>query len=293
MRALPSPEAPLPEDDWIHPLDAAAKRNPIPNGDILVIVMAAKDGPEPEAVGQGLLDLLKARERKADAFVVRPDAIGWSKALEDGLADGSQPIVLVTTATEPWKAAHLEPLLKAIDARDHVIGRRPAGSGGEFSRRLSTLPWRVLFALPMADVFSPCRMHRRSALEKIVPQSASRFLDVEILAKATFLTQVIEEVEVPPLASMPVSGCFRDLRAVLKAPIFVRPPPSLPAENPESHDESADGPGREDAQGDQHDVAGRPGPFEHDRPQGVEELGQRQGLDERLGALGEPFGREE
>ena len=40
MRVLPGPEGPPPEDDWIHPLDAAAKREPIPNGDVLVIVMA-------------------------------------------------------------------------------------------------------------------------------------------------------------------------------------------------------------------------------------------------------------
>lgn len=185
--------------------------------------------------------------------------------IEDGLAGGSQPIVLVTTATEPWTAAHLDPLLKAIDARDHVIGRRPASPEGRFGRWLSTLPWRFLFALPVDDIFSPCRMHRRSALEKVVTQSVSRFLDVEILAKATFLTQVIEEVEVPALASMSVSRLMGDLRAVLKAPIFVRPGPSLPAEDPDRDDEGPNGPGREHRQGDQDDVTGRPGPFEHDR----------------------------
>ena len=42
------------------------------------------------------------------------------------------PLVLVTTAIEPWTTNHLDPLLKAIDQSDHVIGRRPrpARSGG-------------------------------------------------------------------------------------------------------------------------------------------------------------------
>src|SRR4051794_27497983 len=191
MRPAPAPPAPDPEDDWIHPLDAAAKRDPIPCGGVRVVVMAAGGDPDPDAIGQGLLDLLKARKRPADAFVVRPDRVGWARALEQGLSDGTHPIVLVTSATRPWTAAHLDPLLKAIDARDHVVGRRPAGRAG---RWLRTLPWRILFALPVDDPFSPCRMHRRSALERVVPQSSSRFLEVEILAKATFLTQVIEEV---------------------------------------------------------------------------------------------------
>ena len=290
MKAFPPGPDQVQEDDWIHPLDAAALREPIPDGDVLVIVMASKGDPDPDSIGQGLLDLLKARRRKADAFVVRPDSRGWDKALEEGLAGGSQPIVLVTTARGRWSAAHLDPLLEAINLRDHVIGRRPAPPGGNLKRWLATLPWRVLFALPVLDAFSPCRMHRRAALETIVPQSVSRFLEVEILAKATFLTQVIEEVDVPPLESPPVGRIGGDLRAVLKSPVFVRPAPSVPPEDLEGDHERPDGPGGEDRQGDHHDLAGQARPFEHDRPQGVEELGQREGLDEPLGGVGEPLG---
>ena len=92
MKALAGLEGPPTGDDWIHPLDAAALRDPIPNGDVLVIVMATHDHPDPDVIGQGLLELLKGRKRKADAFIVRPDDRGWDKALEEGLAGSSQPI---------------------------------------------------------------------------------------------------------------------------------------------------------------------------------------------------------
>ncbi len=44
---------------------------------------------------------------------------GWNRALEEGLRGTNVPLVLVTTAIEPWTAAHLDPLLKSIDACDH------------------------------------------------------------------------------------------------------------------------------------------------------------------------------
>jgi hypothetical protein len=294
MKALPPLEGPPPEDgdDWIHPLDAAALRDPIPDGEVLVIVMAGKDCHDPDAIGQGLLDLLKARKRKADAFIVRPDSVGWAKALEEGLEGGSQPIVLFTTAKERWTAAHLDPLLKAIDLRDHVVGRRPLGLLAGLVRWWKTLPWRGFFALSMDDPFSPCRIHRRAALEKLVPQSASRFLEVELLAKATFLTQVIEEVPVPPLASSPVERIWGDFFLVLKTPVFVRPK-SLPPEDLERDGEGPDSPGGEDGQGDHHDGAVQVGSFEQHGAQGVEQLSERQGLDEPLGLLGKSLDREE
>ncbi len=271
MRAAEG-EGPPPDEDWVHPLDAHARRDPIPGGGVRVIVMATGEGPASDRVGEGLLELLVARGRPADAFVVRADLVGWGRALEQGLADGTHPIVLVTSAVEPWADAHLDPLLKAIDARDHVIGRRPAGRVGAVGRWLANGPWRVLFALPVADPFSPCRMHRRSALERVVLQSRSRFLDVEVLAKATFLTQVIEEVAVPSLAAPPVAGIGGDLRGVLKAPVFVRP--LLPTEEPEGQGEGPDGPGGQDGQGDHDDLAGPAGPFEHHGAEGQEELRQ-------------------
>ena len=57
--------------------------------------------------------------------VVAVDELGVAEALTRGLDSACLPLVLVTTAVEPLSADHLDPLLKAINASDHVIGRRP------------------------------------------------------------------------------------------------------------------------------------------------------------------------
>ena len=35
--------------------------------------------------------------------------------------------------SSPWSADHLDPLLKAIDTSDHVIGRRPKATAGQLA----------------------------------------------------------------------------------------------------------------------------------------------------------------
>ncbi len=87
-----------------------------------------------------------ARPRRSSSG---PTARGWDKALEEGMAGGMQPIILVTSALQKWSVAHLDPLLKAIDHRDHVIGRRPAPSG----RGLAALAGDI----SPGESSSPCR----------------------------------------------------------------------------------------------------------------------------------------
>jgi hypothetical protein len=229
--------------------------------------------------------------------VVRPDVHGWNRALEHGLLGGDEPILIVTTAVAPWSVAHLDPLLKAIDSRDHAIGRRPASFMGKVGRWFATLPYRFLFAVPATDIYSPLRMHRREALAKIPLQSASRLVDVEVLAKATFFVQTIEEVDVPALPSIPVGPVAADLSSLFSHPILrredIEPERSGPAEPSQGQGEGPDGPGREDAERDQNISLEQAGTLEHHPAQSIEELGQRQGLDKRLDRVGEPLGREE
>src|SRR5262249_7089658 len=138
-----------------------------------------------------------------------------------GLEGASLPLVLVTTAQESWTAAHLEPLLKAINHCDHVVGCRPA-RGWEWSRRrLAMLPRRLIFGVPLLDIHSPCRIHRREKLAAIPLQSTSSFLDVEIFAKATFLGHLIDEVDVPPLRGLVrFQGWRSDWNRLLRYPCF-------------------------------------------------------------------------
>ena len=284
----------MPENlDWVHPLDAMAKREPLPKAAVRVVVMAVEDAARAQGIGDGLVRLLSQRGRKATSVVVRPDVHGWNRALEHGLLETDEPVVIVTSAVAPWSVGHLDPLLKAIDERDHAIGRRPRSFAGRVARWLVRWPYRFLFAVPVADVYSPLRIHRREALAKIPLQSASRLLDVEILAKATFFVQTIEEVDVPATCRRSPSGrsratCPRSSRTRSSGRPTSRPEGSGPAEPSEGQREGADGPGREDAQGDQDVAVEQPRPFEHHPPEADQELGQGQRLDEGLDRLGEP-----
>ena len=80
------------------------------------------------------------------------------------------------------------------------------------------------------------------------------------------------------------------------------PPPEVPEararpqvqrNHPQGEEEGADGPGREGEQGDPDDLVAEARAFEDHGPQGVEQVGQRQGLDEGLDRPGEAVGREE
>lgn len=253
----PSAESAAPPDD---PYEAHFHREPLPKAPVRVVVLDRGGDARAEAVGAGLIGLLGGRNRRADLRVISVrDCGGIGPAIERGAADSDSPLVLVTSSREPWTDAHLKPLLEAIDRCDHAIGRRP---GSRLGRWLATLRWRVIFGVPVFDVFSPCRLHRREALATIPLQSASSFAEVELLAKATFLGQLIDEVAVPALDAPPVLLDPADVRQVFRRPCFRRV--SAPAEEPQGEEEGHDGPGGQDDQraGD----VGDPRPLQDDAP---------------------------
>jgi hypothetical protein len=264
------PPGPLPPED-IHPLDAHSKRDPLAGAGARVIVLAGGDPGRAERIGQGLVELFTERGRAAEVAVVE-DYDGRARAIERGLDGDASPLVLVTSAVEPWTGAHLDPLLKAIDHADIVLGRRKLSAPARLARHVRSWPWRWLFAVPLDDVHSPCRLHRREALEAIPLQSASAFVDVETLAKATFFRRILDEADVPPLPALPGRSAWGDLVAVFRRPILKRP--SRPAEESEGEVEGADGPKGEDHQGDQDRGAAEPRPLEDHEPKGGDQLGQ-------------------
>ena len=171
------------------------RRDPLPNAGIRIVMLTDSPGETATGVIEPLAELIARLGRPVEHRIVLVSReLGMGQALHRGLKGAHLPLVLVTTACEPWTKAHLDPLLEAIDGCDHVIGSRPALAarsgpthsarwfGGWFSR------------LPLHDVYSPCRLHRLDKLEVMPFQSASSFLDVEILAKATFLGHLIDEV---------------------------------------------------------------------------------------------------
>ena len=234
------------------------QRDPLPDAGIRIILLTDLPPDRAEAVIAPLVECTRGHgaggRRPASSRSRRRASAARSTS---GLAGRDLPLVLVTTADEPWTEAHLEPLLEAIDHCDHVIGRRPAEGWERCRRWLATWPRRLVFAVPLRDVHSPCRLHRLEKLAAIPLQSASSFLDIEILAKATFFGHLIDEVDVPALSGRVESrGRWSDLRRLLRHPSFVQP--SGPAEEAQGQDEGDDRPGGEDRPGRGRRRASRP-----------------------------------
>jgi hypothetical protein len=252
-------------DEFDDPFEAHFRRAPLPGAAVRVIVLARHDRTTAEEVARSLERLFAERGRGVESVVVVVGERGAGAALREGLEGASAPLALVTTSRELGASEHIDPLLKAIDHCDHVFGRRRVGWLAQVGRWVGRLPWRLIFAVPVYDVHSPYRLHRREKLAAIPLQSVSSFLDVEILAKATFLGHLIDEVEVPPTESVLGDLSWHDFAEVFRNPLFLQP--SGPAEPAEGEDERDDGPDGEDQQrgGDVEP----PRPFEDHPPERV------------------------
>jgi hypothetical protein len=248
------------------------RRDPLPNAGIRIILLTDL----PAAIADGIISPLAAlietlgRSVERTTVPIRDDGLG--RSLERGLCGATLPLVLVTTAEEPLTSEHLEPLLKAINECDHVLGCRHDRIRTKWSSIPSLILRRMIFAVPLRDVHSPCRLHRLDKLAAIPLQSSSSFVDTEILAKATFLGHLIDEVAIPSVRGRARSrGFWRDLNQVLGDPRFVHS--SGPAEESQCESEGDDGPGREDERG----RANIPEtcPLEHHPAHGADQLGER------------------
>jgi hypothetical protein len=101
-------------------------RQPLPDAGIRIILLTDSPPEQAEAVVAPLIEAIAAVGRSVEHRIVSVEGMDLRVALSQGLEGARLPLVLVTTAREPWTPAHLEPLLKAIDSCDHVVGRRPA-----------------------------------------------------------------------------------------------------------------------------------------------------------------------
>lgn len=272
-------EAPHEEPDIHDPMAEALRRASRRGAAIDVLVRDVGDPGLVGEIGEGLVALARKAGHEAAWRTLSADPeIGEGAALRAAIEATSAPLVLVTTAVEPWTEAHLRPLLEAIEKADHALGRRPLAGRALWEARAARLARSLLFAIPVLDVHTPCRLHRREALAAIPLQSESCYAEVELLAKATFLGQILEEVDVPRLAADddPRRRALwaHDRGDVWRRPTFrVEPAPvSGPAEDPQREEERADGPGGEDEQ--VRDQRAQAGALQDDGAEGRGELGE-------------------
>lgn len=268
--------------DPLDPFDVHFHRESLEGaGATLILLADAVEGLDESAL-TSCVSWLKSQGRPVETRLIAVDrsAPRLGEQIAEVLASVDLPIVAFFSAAEPPTPEHLKPLFKAINQADHVVGRRPAGPLVEVGRWLARIPRRLVFGVPVLDVNSPCRLHRLEKLQTIPLQSGSSFVNTEILAKATFLGHLLDEVAIPALSGRVWRlGWFRDLRLVFKRPTFRPPagveidPPSRPLEQPEGQPERADGPSGEDSQGHEDLNLSDPRALQNDHPQGVDKLG--------------------
>ncbi len=269
-------------DQPLHPIDAHLKRDSIPKSAGIHVVVLTESEAVAEQVGISLQQLIREAGREVEVVIEPHQLESRAERLLRALKGATAPLVLVTTACEVWTKEHLESLLQAIDRVDLAIGRRPESLPVRVFRWLLNRPWALLFAVPARDPDSPCWLFRREAIEIIPAQSASRFLNIEILAKLSYFALLIDEVDVPGIsgASGP-PGFLDDFFEVLKNPVIRKEPSEkgnsagvaaslselAPSEDPEREEEGNDAPDRQNRQlGENLNQAGT---LENDEPERI------------------------
>src|SRR3954451_19222943 len=105
---MPTPTPDEPSD----PFEAHFHRDPLPGAAVRVVVLAHAGALAVDLageVGRSLAALLARRGRHVEAVVVPAVGLDAQQALLEGLRGATAPLVLVTTALEPWTEAHLDP----------------------------------------------------------------------------------------------------------------------------------------------------------------------------------------
>lgn len=175
---------------------------------------------------------------------------GFGAALRTGLAAAQHPLLCYAACDARYPAAELAKLLERIDLVDLVTGFRGA-TPVPLPWRITGFLWRclirVLFGIPLSptpgwlgapslayqkvirtlfgvrirDVDSPFKLFRRSIFERIPLQADGQFVHAEILAKANFLSCLMDEAILDiPATWQPDPTRWAELRQVFREPDF-------------------------------------------------------------------------
>ena len=160
---------------------------------------------------------------------------GFGACLRAALAETKQPLFFYTAVDYPYTPADIRPMLERIELRDEILGRQPDLISGFragqprptvvialswvwkiFWRLFAGLPfaytppwysWRDwwyrkrvewVFGVPLVDVNSCFKLYRTEFLKRFPIQSDGDFVHTELVAKATFLTSIMDEIPLTP-----------------------------------------------------------------------------------------------
>lgn len=191
---------------------------------------------------------------------------GFGACLRTALEQTSTPLFFYTALDYPYTPNDIRIFLERIELRDEILNKPPdlisgcrtglpapalmAWSGFAWkvfwrifaglpmSERAPWLGWREYFysvraqwvyAIPLIDVNSCFKLLRTEFLKRFPIQSDGDFVHTELVAKATFLTSIMDEVALTPkLDPIPPLGSIgADQRRVFQSPLFAFPPPPV------------------------------------------------------------------
>ncbi len=192
---------------------------------------------------------------------------GFGACLRTALAETTQPLFLYAGIDNQYTPTDIRPMLERIELRDEVFGKQPDLISGARAGQLRPaflkwlggawkLFWRVfaglpmvesspwygwsewwyraragwVFGVPLADVNSAFKLYRTAFLKRFPIQSDGDFVHAELVAKATFLTSIMDEIPLTPKTE-PISPVTADCRTVFRDPKFAFD--SAPKVNPQ------------------------------------------------------------
>ena len=195
---------------------------------------------------------------------------GFGACLRTALAEATQPLLCTATPDYPYTPHDLYGMLTRIELRDELLGKQAdLISGCRTGRRAPLVVagaawlwralWRVfagmrlekpeawpgfrarvyglvtgwVFGVPMVDVSSPFKLYRTAFLRRFPIQADGDFVHTELVAKATFLTCIMDEVPLTPQPDAPIPRSdisWGELLGVFSDPLFAHPAAPPPAE---------------------------------------------------------------
>jgi len=179
-------------DAW----SARLARDPFGNEPVDLICIGDGDSCEKSTA----VEVIRRKGRLGHVIAVSVPASNGSlgESLAAAFEQVRSPLFVLTDAQAEWNRDIFERLLAAVDACDIALGARHCPS---FATRL--LRWAACFGRGLfwgagvLDPLTPYKLGRSSLLQKFPLQSAGRFVDVELIAKANFLDALIDEVALP------------------------------------------------------------------------------------------------
>jgi hypothetical protein len=160
---------------------------------------------------------------------------GYGACLRTALDEAKHPLFFYTAVDYPYVPSDLRKLLDRIDLRDDILGKPPDLVSGcrtgiptpplpRWSARAWALFWRAfagmpipepapwhgwpafwhktrahwVYGVPLVDVNSCFKLFRTAFLKRFPIQSDGDFVHTELVAKATFLTSIMDEVPLTP-----------------------------------------------------------------------------------------------